>query len=75
MITTLDVITLVPIINKKLFEVLNLDKKMALALPEILNKILNFLAKDNTLYPTFLVSKLGSCAPVQFYEMFMTFVA
>ncbi|PKC56922.1 RNI-like protein [Rhizophagus irregularis] len=31
---------------------------MALALPEILNKILNVLAKDNTLYPTFLVSKL-----------------
>jgi hypothetical protein len=31
---------------------------MALALPEILNKILNFLAKDNTLYPTLLVSKL-----------------
>ena len=31
---------------------------MALTLPEILNKILNFLAKDNTLYPALLASKL-----------------
>ena len=36
---------------------------MALVLPEILNKILNFLAKDNALYPTLLVSRLWSrCA-------------
>ncbi|RGB24623.1 hypothetical protein C1646_772800 [Rhizophagus diaphanus] len=33
---------------------------MALALPELLKNILNFLAKDNALYPTLLVSRLWS---------------
>jgi F-box and leucine-rich repeat protein GRR1 len=36
---------------------------MALTLPELLKKIFNFLAKDNALYPTLLVSRLWSkCA-------------
>ena len=33
---------------------------MALALPELLKNIFNFLAKDNALYPTLLVSRLWS---------------
>ena len=37
-----------------------LIKNMALALPELLKNILNFLAKDNALYPTLLVSRLWS---------------
>ena len=36
---------------------------MALVLPELLKNILNFLAKDDALYPTLLVSRLWSmCA-------------
>jgi len=33
---------------------------MALALPELLKNVFNFLAKDNALYPTLLVSRLWS---------------
>src|SRR3990170_1203905 len=33
---------------------------MALTLPELLKNVLNFLAKDNALYPTLLVSRLWS---------------
>ena len=33
---------------------------MAFALPELLNNVFNFLAKDNALYPTLLVSRLWS---------------